>query len=234
MNSCPCSQLVSGGGHTRLPGSNCEPAFDTRQIEQGPRLGRTAPVRSPTRHRHQGLSRWCLRGLAYRWSGACSGQPLGDLPRGASPECRDHQVGVGVQQRGTATTATGPARHRLSGASGVSRAGSSEGRVPRRTLARAGGASGRRLPISTARRPVAEISRGAPRAASLPRRFSGLFVGVRGRCRQVSSWPSTRPDRRLGHGLDTGPPPDRVRDAAALQSWTPRRRPRGTDPNCPH
>lgn len=105
MTFCPRCELASVGDHTRLPGSCCEPAFDNRQIEQGPRLGGTAPVRSPSRHRHQGLSRWCLRGLAHRWSGACSGQPLGDLPRDASPECRDHRIGVGVQQRSTATTA---------------------------------------------------------------------------------------------------------------------------------
>lgn len=60
------------------------------------------------------------------------------------------------------------------------------------------------------------------------------FKIVRGRRRQASPRPSTRPGRRLGHGLDTGPPPDRVRDAAALQSWIPRRRPRGTDPSCRH
>ncbi|OKI83641.1 hypothetical protein AMK12_10820 [Streptomyces sp. TSRI0395] len=96
MNLRSPGGLGSGGERGRPPGSSCEPAFDTRQIEQGPRLGRTAPVRSPSRHWRQGLSRWCLRGLAHRWSGACSGQPLGDLPRDASPECRDHQVGVGV------------------------------------------------------------------------------------------------------------------------------------------
>lgn len=108
MNPCLRGEFASGGGSTRLSGSSCEPAFDTRQVEQGPRLGRAAPVRSPSHHGHQRLSRWCLRGLAHRWGGACSGQPLGDLPWEASPECQDHRIGLGLQQRCTAVTGNRP------------------------------------------------------------------------------------------------------------------------------
>ncbi|WP_374064244.1 VOC family protein [Streptomyces himalayensis] len=91
------SGLLSGGGHKRLPGSGCERAFDSCEIEQSPRLGRAAPVRPTSCDRHQGLPRRRVRGLADRRSATCSGQPLGDLSRDASPERQGDRVTVGLR-----------------------------------------------------------------------------------------------------------------------------------------
>lgn len=95
--------------HRGMPGSPCERAFDARESEQGSRPGRAAPVCSASCDRHQGLPRWSLHGVADRRRGARPGQPLGDLPRDASPERQDHRVASGVQRLRTATPVTVPA-----------------------------------------------------------------------------------------------------------------------------